>query len=292
VVQVDIRGENIGRRVPVEVALVGTVKDTVTAMLPLLGDHDDAHLNRMTDHYLRTRKRLDALTGPPRRNESGPLHPQYIAAGVDRIASVDAVFLPDVGTPTLWAARYFRMNGRRRLIGSFNHGTMANALPQAIGVQAAQPDRQVVAFAGDGGLAMLLGELLTLRQQRLPVKVVVLNNSALSFVELEMKADGIVNFGTDLDNPDFGAVARAIGLFGTRVEQPDELEDALRSAFANPGPALVDVRTRRHELAVPPTVTLRQALGFSLWATRSVLSGDGATVLDVAKTNLRQLALE
>ena len=202
------------------------------------------------------------------------------------------MFLPDVGSPTLWAARYLRMNGKRRLIGSFNHGSMANALPQAIGVQAADPDRQVVALAGDGGLAMLMGELLTLRQQRSPVKIVVFNNGALSFVELEMTADGIVNFGTDLDNPDFAEVARAVGLFGVRVEKPDQLDDALRSAFAHPGPALVDVLIERQELAIPPKITYDQARGFTLWATRSVLSGDGATVLEVARTNLRQLARE
>jgi len=241
-VQVDIRGENIGRRTPVDVALVGSVRDTVRALLPLLSDaRDDAHLTRMLAHYRRTRGRLDALAFEGR--DRGPLHPQFVTSAVDRLGADDAVFLPDVGTPTLWAARYLRMNGRRRLIGSFSHGTMANALPQGIGVQAAHPGRQVVALSGDGGLAMLLGELLTLRQQKLPVKVVVLNNGALSFVELEMKADGIVNYGTDLDNPDFAEIARAVGLFGMRVEHPRELDDALRAAFAHPGPALVDVVT-------------------------------------------------
>jgi pyruvate dehydrogenase (quinone) len=291
IVQVDVRGENIGRRVPVDVALVGTVTDTVHALLPLLRDgRDDAHLQRMVAHYRRTRKKLDALavSGSAR----GPLHPQAVTAAIDRLGAQDAVFVPDVGTPTLWAARYLRMNGKRRLIGSFSHGSMANALPQAIGVQAAYPDRQVVALSGDGGLAMLLGELLTLRQQRLPVKVVVLNNGALSFVELEMKADGIVNYGTDLDNPDFAGIARAVGLFGVRVEQPGELDDALRAAFAHPGPAVVDVVTARQELALPPKISFEEARGFTLWATRSVLSGDGNAVLEVAKTNLRQLALE
>jgi pyruvate dehydrogenase (quinone) len=193
---------------PVDVALVGSVKDTITTLLPRLrDDRDDEHLTRMTAHYRRTRKRLDALAVASGRG--GPLHPQVVTAAIDRLATDDAVFIPDVGTPTLWAARYLRMNGRRRLIGSFTHGTMANALPQAIGVQAAYPDRQVVALSGDGGLAMLMGELLTLRQQRLPVKVVVLNNGALAFVELEMKADGIVNYGTDLDNPNLADVARA-----------------------------------------------------------------------------------
>ena len=291
IVQVDVRGENIGRRVAVDVALVGTVRDTVRALLPLLHvARDDAHLQRMLAHYRRTRRRLDALavSGSAR----GPLHPQVVTAAIDRLGAEDAVFLPDVGTPTLWAARYLRMNGKRRLIGSFSHGTMANALPQAIGVQATHPDRQVVALSGDGGLAMLMGELLTLRQQRLPVKVVVLNNGALSFVELEMKADGIANYGTDLDNPDFAEVARAVGLYGVRVEHPGELEDALRAAFAHPGPAVVDVVTARQELAPPPKISFEQARGFTLWATRSVLDGDGATLLEVAKTNLRQLANE
>jgi pyruvate dehydrogenase (quinone) len=291
IVQVDIRGEQIGRRVPVDVPLVGTVKDTVAALLPLLEESRDLeHLERMTAHYRRSRRRLDKLADPGR--SAGPLHPQTVAVAIDRLATPDAVLVPDVGTPTLWAARYFRMNGRRRLIGSFTHGTMANALPQAIGAQAAFPDRQVVAFSGDGGLAMLLGELLTLRQQRLPVKIVVLNNGSLGFVELEMKADGIVNFGTVLDNPNFADVANAMGIHGIGVERPAQLDAALRDAFSRPGPALVDVRTQRHELAMPPTITVQEAAGFTLWATRSVLNGDASAVIDVARTNLRQLGLE
>jgi pyruvate dehydrogenase (quinone) len=291
IVQVDIRGENIGRRVPVEVPLVGGVKETVTALLPLLTDsHDGEHLERMRKHYRRTRKRLDAMTQAG--HGDGPLHPQTITAAIDRLADDDAVFIPDVGSPTLWAARHLSMNGRRRLIGSFSHGSMANALPQAIGVQSAHPGRQVVALSGDGGVSMLLGELLTLRQMHLPVKIVVFNNHALAFVDLEMKADGIVNFATDLDNPDFAAVARAVGLHGVRVDRASDLADALGEAFAYDGPALVDVSTLRHELAVPPGVTFSQVKGFTLWGTRSVLGGDGATVIEVAKTNLRQLALE
>jgi pyruvate dehydrogenase (quinone) len=291
VIQVDVRGEHIGRRVAVDVALVGTVKDTIAALLPHLnGGRDTAHLERMTSHYRRARARVDALAQP--HGDSGPIHPQVTAAAVDRIAADDAVFLADVGTPTLWAARYLRMNGRRRLIGSFNHGRMANALPQAIGVQASHPDRQVVTLSGDGGLAMLLGELLTLRQQHLPVNVVVLNNGALGFVELEMKADGIVTYGTDLDNPSFAEIARAVGLHGVRIEHPSELEDGLRTAFEHDGPAVVEVMTIRQELAIPPTITVDEATGFTLWATRSILSGRGDELLEVAKTNLRELSVE
>jgi pyruvate dehydrogenase (quinone) len=184
------------------------------------------------------------------------------------------------------------MNGTRRLIGSFNHGSMANALPHAIGAQATEPGRQVITLSGDGGIAMLLGDLITLRQLHLPVKVVVFNNGALSFVELEMKAAGIVNWGTDLDNPDFAGIAQAAGLFGVRVDKADELEDALKAAFAHDGPALVDVRTARHELSVPPKVTYDQVKGFSLYATRTILSGEGSELIELAKTNLRELAVE
>ena len=291
VVQVDVRGEQIGRRVPVDVPLVGTVKDTVDALLPLItAKTDAAHLDRMTAHYRRARARLDRLADE-RRGRS-PLHPQSVATAIDRLAADDAVFTADVGTPCIWAARYLRMNGRRRLVGSFNHGSMANALPQAIGAQASQPGRQVVALSGDGGVAMLLGELITLHQLHLPVKVVVFNNGALSFVELEMKAAGIVTYGTDLDNPDFAAIAQAVGLFGARVEKAGELDDALLAAFAHNGPALVDVRTDRHELTLPPKLTYGEIKGFTLYATRTVLSGEGEELIDLAKSNLRDLDIE
>jgi pyruvate dehydrogenase (quinone) len=291
VVQVDVRGEQIGRRVHVDVPLVGTVADTVDALLPLIkAKSDSAHLDRMTAHYGRARSRLDKLAR--QRGTRSPLHPQGVAAAVNRLAAEDAVFTADVGTPCIWAARYLRMNGRRRLIGSFNHGSMANALPQAIGAQASHPGRQVVALSGDGGVAMLLGELITLRQQHLPVKVVVFNNGALSFVELEMKAAGIVTYGTDLDNPDFAAIAKAVGLFGARVEKADELDDALRAAFEHDGAALVDVRTDRAELSLPPKVSYGQLKGFTLYATRTILSGGGDELIELAKTNLRELSAE
>ncbi len=291
VIQVDIRGERIGRRVPVDVPLVGTVRDTIDALLPFLkAKNDSTHLARMTAHYRRARGRMDRLAEAGRT--SSPVHPQFVAATIDRLAAADAVFTADVGTPCIWAARYLRMNGRRRLIGSFNHGSMANALPQAIGVQATQRGRQVVTLSGDGGLAMLLGELITLRQQHLPVKVVVFNNGALSFVELEMKAAGIATYGTDLDNPDFAGIARAVGLFGARVEKADELEDALQEAFGHDGPALVEVRTARQELALPPKLTYGEIKGFTLYATRTILSGGGEELVELAKTNLHELDIE
>jgi pyruvate dehydrogenase (quinone) len=285
VLQVDVRGEQIGRRTRVDVPLLGTVKDTIQALLPRLRPKTETgHLDQMRGHYEKARERLDDLAGSDRNRT--PMHPQFVAKTIDRLAGEDAVFLPDVGTPVVWAARYLRMNGRRRLVGSFNHGTMANALPQAIGVQASHPGRQVIALAGDGGLAMLLGDLITLRQQRLPVKIVVFTNGALAFVELEMKAAGIVNYGTALENPDFAAVARALGMHGRRVERPDDLEGALRAALDHDGPALVEAIVAQQELSIPPAITYEQIKGFTLYATRTILSGRGDELVDLARTNI------
>jgi pyruvate dehydrogenase (quinone) len=285
VIQVDVRGEQIGRRTAVDVPLVGTVKDTVEALLPKLrAKTDSAHLTRMREYYVKNRKSLDGAADNDRNRT--PLHPQFVAKTIDELASEDAVFIPDVGTPVIWAARYLTMNGRRRLIGSFSHGSMANAVPHAIGVQASQPGRQVVTLSGDGGVAMMLGDLITLQQLRLPVKVVVFNNGALGFVELEMKAGGFVTFGTDLTDPNFAAVAGALGMHGERVDRPDDLAGALLRAFAHDGSALVEVMTARQELSVPPKITLDELKGFTLYAGRSVLSGQGDELIDVVRTNV------
>jgi pyruvate dehydrogenase (quinone) len=287
VLQVDIRGEQIGGRTRVDVPLVGTVRDTIDALLLRLTPKTDSeHLDQMSKHYEKARSRLDDLAVNDRNRT--PMHPQFVAKTIDQLAADDAVFLPDVGTPVVWAARYLHMNGKRRLVGSFNHGTMANAVPQAIGVQASYPGRQVITLSGDGGLTMLLGELITLRQQKLPVKVVVFSNGALGFVELEMKAAGFVNYGTTLENPDFAAVAQALGMHGERVERPDDLEAALRAAFDHDGPALVEVMVARQELSMPPTITYEQIKGFTLYATRTILSGRGDELIDLAETNVRR----
>lgn len=291
VIQVDIRGSHLGRRTPVDLGLVGHVKDTIDALLPLLSPKADrTHLDRSLDHYRRTRKSLDALAVNDR--DRTPVRPEYVAGVVDRLAADDTVFTFDVGSPTIWTARYLTMNGRRQLSGSFTHGTMACALPHAIGAQTAFPGRQVVALAGDGGLAMLFGELLTLVQSRLPVKVIVFNNSSLNFVELEMKAAGVVNFGTELKNPDFGAVARAMGIFGRRVEQPADLEQAVTDAFAHDGPALIDVVVARQELSIPPAVSAEQAKGFTLYAIRTILAGRADELLDLVSTNVARRILD
>lgn len=291
VIQVDIRGRNLGRRTPVDLGLRGSVADTLAALQPLLRRKTNRdHLDRSLRHYRKTRATLDSLAVNDR--DKTPIRPEYVAALANQLASDDAVFTCDVGSPVVWAARYLTMNGRRRLIGSFNHGTMANALPHAIGAQTAFPGRQVVALAGDGGLTMLFGELVTLSQNNLPVKLIVFNNSSLNFVELEMKAAGIVTFGTDLVNPDFAAVAQAMGMFGRRVTEPGELERALTDAFSHDGPALVDVHTARQELSIPPAITVEQAKGFSLYAIRTILAGRADELLDLVTTNVARRILD
>jgi pyruvate dehydrogenase (quinone) len=285
IIQVDLRGEQIGRRTHVELGLLGRVSDTLTALLPMLQPKQDStYLDRCVRHYRDARKGLDELAV----GETGktPIHPQYVAKLIDAMATDDAVFTCDVGTPTIWAARYLRMNGRRRLLGSFTHGSMANALPQAIGAQAVDRNRQVISLSGDGGLAMLLGDLLTLKQMRLPVKIVVFNNSSLGFVELEMKAAGLLDFGTELQNPSFADVANATGLLGIRVERPEELRPALERALAHPGPALVDVIVNRQELSMPPTIKLGQMAGFGLYIARAVMNGRADEIIDLTTTNL------
>jgi pyruvate dehydrogenase (quinone) len=285
VVQIDLRGEQIGRRTKVDFGFVGDTKTTLRALLPKLQDKEnEVHLKESLEHYRKTRRGLDDLaTG---NSGKKPIHPQHLTRVIDRLAAEDAVFTCDVGTPTVWSARYLTMNGKRRLLGSFSHGSMANALPQAIGAQTSHPGRQVISLSGDGGFAMLMGDVLTLRQHQLPVKIIVYRNDSLAFVELEMKAGGFVDFGTDLHNPDFAKLAEAAGLLGIRAETPDQVEPAIAQALKHDGPALVEVAVSRQELSMPPTITLEQVKGFSLFALKAVLSGRGDELVDLAKVNL------
>lgn len=284
IVQVDLRGEQLGRRTPIDLGVVGDVKETASALLPRIAEgRSSKHLDDSVAHYRKTRKGLDELAVD---DGKAPIHPQYVAKLLDELADDDAVFTADVGSPVIWAARYLTMTPQRRLIGSFIHGSMANAMPQALGAQAIDRSRQVIALAGDGGLAMLMGDLLSIRQNDLPVKIVVFNNASLNFVELEMKAAGIVNFGTDLDNPNFADVARSVGITGIRVEQGADLRPAIERMLATDGPVLLDVVTAREELSMPPSITLEQAKGFTVWALKTVLSGRGDELLDLADTNV------
>jgi pyruvate dehydrogenase (quinone) len=245
---------------------------------------DKGHLRASLDHYKKSREDLDSYAvGEPGRT---PIHPQYLVKIINDIAADDAIFTCDVGTPTLWAARYLKMNGRRRLLGSFSHGSMANALPQAIGAQEVFPHRQVICLSGDGGFSMLMGDFLSLRQLKLPVKIVVFNNGALSFVELEMKAAGILTHGTSLVDTDFSKLAEAVGILGLRAESPEQLEPMLSQAIQHDGPALVDVVVNRQELLIPPSINLEQIRGFTLYMIKAVLNGRGDEIVDLAKTNL------
>ncbi len=284
IAQLDLRPENVGRRCRVDLGLVGDVGATIEALLPRLQPKtDSAHLAGSLKRYAKAREGLDDLA----TGEAGhrPIHPQYVAKLVSELAADDAVFTFDVGQPTVWAARYLAMNGRRRMLGSLAHGSMANALPMAIGAQAVDRGRQVVSLSGDGGFAMLMGDFISLVQLGLPVKVVVFDNGTLGFVEMEMMASGLLETGTTLLNPDFAAMARAMGVHAARVEDPGELRSALEAAFAHPGPALVDVVTNRAELTMPPKITVKEAAGFSLWVAKAVLNGRGDKVVDLTKTN-------
>ena len=285
IIQVDIRGEQIGRRAKVDLGVVGDVKTTLQALLPNLTEKtDDQHLSASIQHYQKARAALDDLAVGETGQKS--IHPQYVAKVINELAGKDAIFTCDVGTPTIWAARYLAMNGRRRLLGSFSHGSMASALPQAIGAQLVYPDRQVITLSGDGGLAMLMGDLLSLRQLDLPVKLIVFNNSALAFVELEMKAAGMLDFATDLRNPDFAKIAEAAGVLGLKADVPEQVRPMLALALSHPGPALVEVVVDRQELALPPSIKLDEVKGFSLFMMKAVINGRGSQVIDLLKTNL------
>ncbi len=285
IVQIDVRPEALGNRCGLELGVLGSVDETLRALLPLIDDKSDtSYLNAATKDYQRARTDLDALA------ESRPggsiIHPQYVTRVVSDLAKDDAIFSCDVGTPVAWAARYLRMNGKRRLLGSFNHGSMANAMLQAIGAQATMPDRQVVSFSGDGGFTMMMGEFVTLIQHKLPVKIVVLNNGTLGFVEMEMKASGFLDVGVDLKNPNFAAMASAMGIKAIRVEKPDELEAAVKEILDHDGPALLDVVTARQELVIPPVKNFDESYKFGMFMLKAVLDGRAAELIDLAKVNL------
>ncbi|ANF85822.1 pyruvate dehydrogenase [Pseudomonas antarctica] len=284
IIQVDRNPQALGRRATLDLGIAADVSETIEALLPrLTRKADRSFLDTSLKHYEKARQGLDDLAEPSKADR--PIHPQYVARLLSELADDDAIFTADVGSPTVWAARYLKMNGKRRLIGSFNHGSMANAMPQAIGAQAAFPGRQVISMSGDGGFAMLMGDFISLAQLKLPVKVIVFDNSSLGFVAMEMKAAGYLDTGTELKNPDFAAMSNAMGILGIRVEQSEDLEPALRRALAHDGPVLVDVVTATQELVMPPSIKLEQAKGFSLYMLKAVMSGRGDEVIELARTN-------
>jgi pyruvate dehydrogenase (quinone) len=289
VVQLDLRGEHIGRRTAVDHPLVGDTRLGLQQLLPMLGDKPDrSHLDKARQEYVEWRERQNELADPGyerrpkgllRRTLDNPDHlirPESLAAAIDRHADQDAVFTSDTGMATVWLSRFVRMDGTRRLVGSYNLGSMANAMPQALGAAALDRGRQVVALCGDGGLSMLMGDLITAVSYDLPVKLVVFDNSRLGMVKLEMEQVGLPEYGTRLANPDFAAVARAIGLHGVRVTDPAEVDGAVRDALAHPGPVLVDVITNPDEVALPPKPTLTQGWGFAIAKSKEFLESHGS----------------
>lgn len=283
IIQIDIDPGSIGSHCHVDMALVGDVRAALCALLPRLEVKEDRRfLDKALRHYQDARKSLDDLATP---NDKQAIHPQYLAQQLSNFASEDAIFTCDVGTPTVWAARYLKMNGKRRLLGSFNHGSMANAMPQALGAQSIDKQRQVIAMCGDGGFSMLMGDFLTVAQLKLPVKLVVFNNSSLGFVAMEMQSGGYLTDGTELHNPAFADIAKACGVKGIRVERASELDSAIQEMLAHDGPVLLDVITASEELVMPPQIKMEQAKGFSLYMLRAIISGRGDEVVELAKTN-------
>jgi len=285
IAQIDLRAEALGNRCALDQGLVGGVKESIQALLPLLEEKlDSSYLDDALEDYREARRDLDQLAES--RPNSSHIHPQYVTKVVSELAADNAIFTCDVGTPIAWTARYLQINGRRRIIGSFNHGSMANAMLHAIGAQAAYPGRQVISFSGDGGFTMMMGEFVTLVQKDLPVKIIVLNNGTLGFVELEMKANGFLDSECGLKNPNFADMANAMGILGLRVERPQQIEEAIKRALSHEGPALVDIVSTRQELIMPPTTTFEEAKQFGIFTLKAVMDGRFGQLVDLAKVNL------
>lgn len=282
IIQIDIDATHLGRRHRVNVGVVGSSKPTLAALLPLVNEkHDTKFLETCRTLYSSAMSKLNKKALPSKST----IHPQYLTELIDKYATDDAVLCADVGSAMVWACRHFNTNGKRRTVISLKHGTMANAMPQALGVQKAFPNRQVITLSGDGGISMLLGDLLTTIQEKLPIKIIVLNNSSLNFVELEQKVEGLVNHYTDLQNPNFAKVAESMGLFSIRVDDSDLLEAAMQSFLTHSGPALLDVKTSTDELVMPPEIKASQVMGMALYSMKASLSGKIGDVMNLLVDN-------
>jgi pyruvate dehydrogenase (quinone) len=283
IIQVDIDPTHIGRRHPVHLGVVGNIKDTLQVLLPRLTQRSDTAFK---DAYVqRHAKALKAQAGRAEPPHNGRISGQYLTSIINRLAADDAVFSGDDGTPVVWMLRMIAANGKRRMFGSLLHGTMADGVSTAIGLQKCQPGRQVIAMAGDGGLTMLLGDLLTTVQENLPIKIVVYDNGKLGFVELEQKSEGLLPIYTGLKNPDFGKVAAAMGLWGRDVRHAAELETAVQEWLSEPGPALLSVKVAPQELVMPPFTALDAAYGMAMYSVKAVLHGQGGDVFEMVREN-------
>ncbi len=288
IVQVDIKTERIGRRAKVDVGLCGSVKDTLAALLPLVDQKtDDSFVKAQLSIYADVKEKMQTYVDDTGKKEL--IHPEFVAHTLDTLADDDTIFTVDTGMSCVWGSRYINATGKRRMLGSFNHGSMANAMPQAVGAALACPGRQVIALCGDGGLSMLLGDLATITQYNLPIKIIVFNNRSLGMVKLEMEVAGLPDWQTDMHNPDFALVAQAMGMKGITVKEPDDVKQAIREALAFKGPALINVFTDPNALAMPPKIEFDQVKGMALSMTKLILNGRMEEVLDTVKANYKHL---
>lgn len=288
IVQIDIKPERLGRRAKVDMGLCGDVRTTLQALLPRIKQkEDDDFLKKQLKGYERVKENLNAYVEV--HGEKDRIHPEYVMSVVDKLASKDAIFAVDTGMTCVWGVRYLHGTGQRKMLGSFNHGSMANAVPQAIGASLAYPDRQVWALCGDGGLSMLLGDLSTIVQYKLPVKIVVFNNRSLGMVKLEMEVAGLPDWQTDMENPDFALVAKAMGMEGFTVNDPEEVQSTLEKAMKINGPVLVNVMTDPNALAMPPKVEWSQMLGFAQSMYKLMINGRTKEILDTITSNFRHM---
>ncbi|MEO6521657.1 MAG: thiamine pyrophosphate-dependent enzyme [Mucilaginibacter sp.] len=288
IIQIDLKPERIGRRAKVDVGLCGDIKDTLKALHPLLHrKEDESFLQAQLKVYADVKDKMQTYIDD--KGQKDAIHPEYVAAVIDKQADNDAIFTVDTGMSCVWGARYINATGKRIMLGSFNHGSMANAMPQAIGAQLTYPERQVIALCGDGGISMLLGDMATIAQYNLPIKIVVFNNRSLGMVKLEMEVAGLPDWQTDMVNPDFAGVAKAMGIKGVTVNDPDDVKQAIQEAFAFNGPVLINIMTDPNALAMPPKVEFEQVKGMALSMTKLVLNGRMEEVLDTVKANYKHL---
>ncbi|WP_299781528.1 thiamine pyrophosphate-dependent enzyme [uncultured Formosa sp.] len=288
IIQVDIKPERLGRRAKLEMGLTGKITDTIAALLPLIKEkEDDSFLKAQLHFYDKVKENLNIYV-----NETGSqdhISPEFVASTINEMANNDTVFTVDTGMCCVWGARYIEGTGKRIMLGSFNHGSMANAMPMAIGAQLAYPDRQVIAFCGDGGLSMLLGDLATIKQYNLPIKLIVFNNRSLGMVQLEMQVEGLPNHETEMLNPDFKMIAEAMGFKGISVTKPEDVKQSLTEAFIHDGPVLVNIFTNPQALAMPPKMEFDQMKGYALSISKMILGGRMDEVLEMVKTNYKHM---
>ncbi len=288
IVQIDVKPERIGRRAKVEIGLCGKIEDTLQALLPIIPQKtDDSFLQSQLEFYSKVKDNLQTYVDD--RGIENNIHPEFVANAIDQLANHNAIFTVDTGMSCVWGARYIRGTGQRSMLGSFNHGSMANAMPQAIGAALACSDRQVIALCGDGGLSMLLGDLATIAQYKLPIKIVVFNNRSLGMVKLEMEVAGLPDWQTDMHNPDFALVAQAMGIKGIKVTDPDKVEQTLKEALLHNGPVLLDVMTDPNALAMPPKIEFGQVKGMALSMSKLILNGEMGEVWDTIKSNYKHI---